>query len=87
MYDAWQEWRRILNNAMQKAWEDAGSQTVKEWMKRLSTLINAENNMADNILKQVWKESKNRLWRNRKEIAKRWGIGAIGKAWYDKLTK
>lgn len=87
MYDAWQEWRRILNNAMQKAWEDAGSQTVKEWMRRLSTLINAENNMADNILKQVWKESKNRLWRNRKEIAKRWGIGAIGKAWYDKLTK
>lgn len=68
MYNAWQEWRRILNNAMQKAWEDAGSQTVKNWMKRLSTLINAENNISNNLLKQVWKESKTRLWRNRKTV-------------------
>ena len=68
MYDAWQEWRRILNDAMQKAWEDAGSQTVRNWMRRLSTLITAENNISNNLLKTVWKDSKTRLWRNRKTI-------------------
>lgn len=68
MYDAWQEWRRILNDAMQKAWEDAGSQTVRNGMRRLSTLINAENNISNNLLKTVWKDSKTRLWRNRKTI-------------------
>ena len=68
MYDAWQEWRRILNNAMQKAWEDAGSQTVREWMKKLSNLITAENNISNNMLKTIWKESKTWLWRNRKTI-------------------
>ena len=68
MYDAWQDGRKILNNALQKAWEDAWSSTVREWMRKLSNLITAENNISNNMLKTIWKESKTWLWRNRKTI-------------------
>ena len=86
MYDAWQEWRRILNDAMQKAWEDAGSQTVRNWMRRLSTLITAENNISNNLLKTVWKDSKTRLWRNRKAIGW-WAIWLwVGKKALNKVS-
>lgn len=63
MYNLWQNWRKILNNAINNAADSVWNWSVKEWMKKLSTLITAEDNITQNLVKQVWKEWLTTLWK------------------------
>lgn len=63
MYDLWQSWRKILNDAMNDAAEKAWKETVKEWMKKLNTLINTRAVVNKNLWKQIWDVSLTRLWK------------------------
>ena len=63
MQEIWLEWRQILNDWINTAAENAWTSAVKEWMKRLSTMITAENTITNNLAKQVWKDQLTRLWR------------------------
>lgn len=63
MQEIWLEWRQILNDWINVAAENAWTSAVKEWMKRLSTMITAENTITNNLAKQVWKDQITKLWR------------------------
>lgn len=84
-YDAiqnlWREWRWVLTNAMNKAADDAWEEWVKAWMKYLSSMINAKENLWANILKEIWKSTPTRLW----SLAKKWAIWWAAVRWYNKL--
>lgn len=66
-YNTWQEWRKILNDAMMDAADKAWKPQIRNGMKKLNTLINANGNLKANMTKTIWKEQLNWLWRNRKK--------------------
>lgn len=80
MYNLWQDGRRILNTAINNSAENAWNASVKAWMQKLSTLITAEDNITQNLVKQVWKDQLTTLWRLL-QWAKKTGRKALTYGW------
>lgn len=74
-YDAIQnvrlDWRWTLTKAINTAAEQAWDDTTKAWMKYLSNMINARENLLVNTKKLVWKSVPTKL----KKIVTRWWLG------------
>lgn len=88
MYNLWQDWRRILNTAINNSAENAWNEAVKAWMRKLSTLITAEDNITQNLVKQVWKDQLTTLWKllqwwkkAGKKALTYWWFGLAGYGW------
>lgn len=88
MYNLWQDWRRILNTAINNSAENAWNASVKAWMQKLSTLITAEDNITQNLVKQVWKDQLTTLWKllqwwkkAGKKALTYWWFGLAGYGW------